>query len=292
MTKFESILAATDFSNGGRFAAERAAVLAAATGVRSGGLLHVLESSWLDLLKEFASLSPALEQQLAEEAMHALETMAGEIRERRGFALAPLLRVGKALDAIIQVGADFDVLVLGAHGAHPIRELALGTTATRILRKCHQSVVVVKQEPRGPYERVLVATDFSPYSARALDLARAVAPRAALHLAHVFDVPFEGKLHYARVSEEMIHEYRVKARIEADAEMRRFVEASGLASHPPVAVIEHGYAPAALRERARSMNADLVVVGRHGKSVTEELLLGSVTVHLLAEVHCDVLVVQ
>lgn len=34
------------------------------------------------------------------------------------------------------------------------------------------------------------------------------------------------------------------------------------------------------------------MVGRQGKSLTEQLLLGSVTLHLLAECECDVLVAQ
>jgi nucleotide-binding universal stress UspA family protein len=34
------------------------------------------------------------------------------------------------------------------------------------------------------------------------------------------------------------------------------------------------------------------VVGKLGKSLTGELFLGSVTLHLLAESDCDVLVVQ
>ena len=38
-------------------------------------------------------------------------------------------------------------------------------------------------------------------------------------------------------------------------------------------------------------DADLVVVGKHGTHITEELLLGSVTKHVLAEAQGDVLIV-
>ena len=38
-------------------------------------------------------------------------------------------------------------------------------------------------------------------------------------------------------------------------------------------------------------DADLIVVGKHGTHITEELLLGSVTKHVLAEAQGDVLVV-
>jgi nucleotide-binding universal stress UspA family protein len=38
-------------------------------------------------------------------------------------------------------------------------------------------------------------------------------------------------------------------------------------------------------------DADLIVVGKHGTHFAEELLLGSVTKHVLAESQCDVMVV-
>ena len=41
----------------------------------------------------------------------------------------------------------------------------------------------------------------------------------------------------------------------------------------------------------QEVDADLIVVGKHGSHIAEELLLGSVTKHVLAESQCDVLVI-
>lgn len=38
-------------------------------------------------------------------------------------------------------------------------------------------------------------------------------------------------------------------------------------------------------ELKQEQNCDLIVMGRHGESALEELLLGSVTKHVLAESH-------
>lgn len=38
------------------------------------------------------------------------------------------------------------------------------------------------------------------------------------------------------------------------------------------------------------MDADLIVMGKHGRSALEELLLGSVTEHVLAYSGCDVFI--
>ena len=40
----------------------------------------------------------------------------------------------------------------------------------------------------------------------------------------------------------------------------------------------------------QEVNADLIVVGKHGSHIAEELLIGSVTKHVLAESQCDLLV--
>ncbi|KFB69963.1 MAG: Universal stress protein family protein [Candidatus Accumulibacter vicinus] len=39
------------------------------------------------------------------------------------------------------------------------------------------------------------------------------------------------------------------------------------------------------------VDADLLVVGKHGSHMADKLLLGSVTKHVLAESQCDVLVI-
>ena len=43
-------------------------------------------------------------------------------------------------------------------------------------------------------------------------------------------------------------------------------------------------------ENEQSHDCDLVVLGKHGQSATADLLLGSVTKHVLAEGSADVLV--
>ncbi len=46
----------------------------------------------------------------------------------------------------------------------------------------------------------------------------------------------------------------------------------------------------AIGEQEIEQDCDLIVVGKHGRNMIEDLLLGSVTSHVLAESLCDVLV--
>ncbi|MDO9438497.1 universal stress protein [Hydrogenophaga sp.] len=52
----------------------------------------------------------------------------------------------------------------------------------------------------------------------------------------------------------------------------------------------YGDAATCILEQAEEQGADLIVLGKHGIGMTEELLLGSVTQHVLAQARSDVLV--
>jgi nucleotide-binding universal stress UspA family protein len=290
MARIESILAATDFSDDAARAAERAALLAAATGASQLVLLHVLDRSWLDALRERFHADPALGERLVAEASGRLDALASALAPRAGLTPTARVETGGVADGVLAAAATADLLVLGAKGVHPMRDLAIGSTAHRLLRRVGTPVLVVKRSPRGQYRRLLVAVDFSPHSARALAWGRVVAPRAPLDLVHLFEVPFEPQMRYAGVGEAVIYAYRQQAKDAAREEMERFIAAAG-PSADVSRIIAHGYAPAGLLDRSRELGADLIVAGKRGKSAVEEAFLGSVTQHLLAGARCDVLVV-
>ena len=60
------------------------------------------------------------------------------------------------------------------------------------------------------------------------------------------------------------------------------------AVHP---MVEYGHAPVVMAEQRQRFYPDLVVVGRRGEAAEVEVLLGSVTKHIVYEAGCDVLVV-
>ncbi len=292
MGRIRSILAATDFSQDSRYAAERAAILGSALAIPRGVLVHVLEQSWLDTLKQFVSSSAQVKLGIVDGVSRSLTELVEEIRQMSGFSFTPQILTGNTLDAIVEAAADFNLLVLGAHGRHPVRALALGTTSQRLLGKIRLPVLVVKSKPVRPYRRVLVAVDFSENSRKALEYGLIIAPQAKIILAHVFESLFEMKMVSVGVSTEIIEEYRTKARLGAEAQMTQFIHKAGMDPFRLVRVVEHGNAHAKLPEITQKLVPDLIVVGKHGKWRIEELLLGSVTLHVLAESFCDVLVVE
>jgi nucleotide-binding universal stress UspA family protein len=291
MNTIRTILATTDLSGPARHAVERAAWLARE---RSGSHLticHVFSLSALESIRRMVEPGAGdLERSLLAEAELSLGKLAHELEQRHGTAPATRLSVGRALDEIPAAAEelDADLLAMGARGAHFVRELLLGSTTERVLRRTRRPVLAVKQPPHEPYRRVLVPVDFSEYSVPALRLAQAVAPGAEITLLHAFEVELEGRMRFAGVTEDVIRHYLSRARQGATEGMQALLARLGPGPFAPAVV--HGPATTCILEAEQNTGADLIVMGKHGQSVMEELLIGSVTKHLLAHSACDVLV--
>lgn len=276
--KIRSILVATDFSAYAAHAALRAGRLARELGATRAVLMHVAPRLAFS----------AGDRARAQRALRAeLAATARGIRARTGAAFGVRLAQGNVVETLAKAAARFDLLVLGAQGRHPLRDFALGTTAERLLRKVRRPVLFVKARPAAPYRDVLAPVDFSPDADAALELARGLAPQAQLSALHAFEVPIEGKLRFAGVAEDRVLEYRRQARQRALADMRKLLAPLGERSS---ALVVHGYPPQVITRTQGELGADLVAIGKHGRSALEDLLLGSVTLRTLASVACDVLV--
>jgi nucleotide-binding universal stress UspA family protein len=134
--------------------------------------------------------------------------------------------------------------------------------------------------------------DFSPASAQAIRLGRQLAPTAEIVLLHTFELPYEGKLRFAGVEDGVIHGYIETARRERRQQLHQLAASAGLASGEYAPLVRHGDPAQLIAAVEQEQACDLVIVGKHGQHLAEELLLGSVTKHVLAESQCDVLVIN
>jgi len=287
-----SILVATDFSRNAGQAVSRALALADELGIDALRLLHVVEAPWLGALQQWIGLSDASRQGLVEEAQRSMAALVASIEAGSDRRVAAEVAVGALLDTVIERAAQADLLVVGARGQHPVRDFAIGTTGERLLRKRRGSMLVVRRSPARRYRRVLAPVDFSVHAPRVLAHAATIAPTARIEVLHAFELPFEGKLRSAGVPVAEIHHSRQQARAQAVERLAALVAAAGIETTRVQRRIEHGYAPRVIVDAARESRADLIVIGKHGESIVEDLLLGSVTLHVLGEARCDVLVVS
>jgi nucleotide-binding universal stress UspA family protein len=285
-----SILAAVDFSPQARHAAQRAAEIARRLGCPLS-LLHVVPGAPLAQLRQWLGGDDAPAQRLLDDAARQVGELAAALAAG-GAAPSGLALPGAPVDEILRQteAVNARLLVLGARGTGYLRHLVLGSTAERLLRRSARPLLVVRQTPHEPYRRVLVAVDFSAWSAASVALARAVAPDATLLLASVFQVPFEEKLRFAGVDETTIAQYRRQGRVETTQRLHDLAAAAGLGAAQWEPCVMEGDPSLCLVQAEQERDCDLVVLGKHGVSAAVDLLLGSTTKHVLAEGQADVLV--
>lgn len=285
-----AVIAATDFSVGADLAVQRAARLAREQACPLA-LLHVLSQDWLSTLQQWLGNRPPVEHLIAD-VQAALQREADALVAEVPQGVHACVVAGHPVQTLARWAGEGAArcLVLGARGQGGVQRLLLGTTAERLLRKAQCPVLVVRQSAAQPYQRVLVPVDFSPWSAPTLALVDTMAPHALVELLHVYTVPFEEKLRFAGVDDDTIAHYRERTRAQAHARLLALAHEQGWSpSRYRVHLYEGDAAPAVVRS-AQEWGCDLVALGKHGQGVAEELLLGSVTKHVVAEASCDVLV--
>jgi nucleotide-binding universal stress UspA family protein len=170
-----------------------------------------------------------------------------------------------------------------------------GSVALDVVRHAPGAVLIARRSPSGP---VVGATDFSDPSLPALHVAASEARTrgSALHLFHAFDIglftlghaPAAAMPYLAGSSPialEGLDALRRIARERLDDTLREV----GVAGQTAVV---SGSAADSIVRYAESVNAELVVVGTHGRSGLQRLTLGSTAASVIESAPCSVLVVR
>ena len=109
---------------------------------------------------------------------------------------------------------------------------------------------------------------------------------------HAYEVPFEARLRLAGASDEDIESHRLSVEKKAAADIGVLWRQVGGARQGFGQIIERGSPAVVIGKQQQSLNADLIVIGKHGGAGVGPFALGSVTRRVLAELGCDVLVLQ
>jgi len=291
--KVKRILAATDLSSGSVLAVDRGFLLARSLGAQYTVIHAINMDSFTPLRELFGAKADAVGDSIVNAATEQLKESVSESLTKGNLEADLRIENGDAAAVITHFAenTDTDLVVLGAHGSGFLQRMLIGSTASRLLRKSKRPVLVVKQEPHRNYKRVLLAIDFSPASEYAIQLVRELVPAAHIVLLHTFDVPLQGQLRYAGVNEDFIEQFRAEAQTRATHKLRDLAAAAGLSPMNHSEIVAYGDATRNIIEYEEKMRCDLIVLGKHGTHVTEELLFGSTTKRVLAESNSDVLVV-
>lgn len=295
---FRQILVPSDLSPGAdralsrawQIAAQHNAVLTALHVVEPVGGPGVPRAAW----ERLAKTPEVAEQALRHEAEAALRRQLGHNQTPRPSSVDILTRVGDPLPQILEEVRErsTDLVVLGAHGRHSMRDRLLGTMAESVVRCAACSVLVVRIKPAYRYKRVLVPVDFSDVSRKALMLARRLAPVAKLLVMHAYEYRSEDRLHADGTTNDQWRAIRQERELKLGQELRSFVGTAGLDSDAVTPVIRYGNPSITIVRATIDLAADLIAIGTSNIDGMGSLLLGSIARHTLREARCDVLAVH
>ncbi len=227
-----------------------------------------------------------------------LNAQAASIRDQ-GVRCSAHLIEGIPWHEIVEAVASFDadLIVVGTRGRTGLKHLVMGSVAERVSRHATCPVLTVKADAsRGGIrpDVVVVPTDFSPTARQALKLAEQIAATmgpSRLILAHAYYVPVE--LEMLVSSEASGYDGLLLGRISeaATAELERILEDVQDAGMSVEYVSRHGTPEHVVADVARENDADLIVMGTHGRTGVSRMLMGSVAEYVVRMAPCPVLTV-
>jgi nucleotide-binding universal stress UspA family protein len=197
-----------------------------------------------------------------------------------------LVRSGEPAREIAEAATERRArMIVVGRGRHAgLDRLFGGESVLRMLQLGDAPVLAVEETLTSPPRRVVIATDFSPFSLYAAQVAMSVvAPDALVWLLHV-GPPFDESVPYLH---DRAVEYREQAST-AFAHMRAALRRGTLQFESEVLT---GSAPDQLLRFVTDHKADLVVSATHGYGFFRRMVLGSVAATLIRQAPCSVLIV-
>ena len=199
---------------------------------------------------------------------------------RRGIASETILRRGIDPHVEIVTAAEkhgSDVIVMGRRGKRGLMQRMIGDATTKVVGRARCSVLVVPEGAGMWQERILLATDGSRFSDAAAVAAAKIAGLCKLAvtvISTVRDSFSEERAAQADEAAKRIHDHFAERGIEVDM------------------VVLRGNPEKLILETAAERGADLIVMGTHGRTGWERVMVGSVAESVIGESKIPVLAVK
>jgi nucleotide-binding universal stress UspA family protein len=188
-----------------------------------------------------------------------------------------------------------ELLVVGTHGHTGLDWFLLGSVAQRVIRIADVDVLVARNRHPSPgtYRRILVGTDFSDSSARALDRALTLAaPDAEIDVVHFYHHAPHAEL-YDSVRESVGIDLNESMMAELTRAGQSFIGQRLGDGRPTVRFYATAEAPLpGLIHWLERQSFDLVALGSHGRRGFRRFMLGSVAEAVARRSPCSTLIAR
>lgn len=287
------ILAAIDFTPSCRCALQEAVLRAAQDGATVTAV-HVMDEFLLHELKKNLSVDDGV---LVHEWRQRLEKFVAETEGAAGLVECEI-RLGHPYTGLVQACQHHqaDLLVMGAKGSRnePGR---IGVIAAKCIRKAPVDVLVVREDARGPFRKIVACVDFSENSAKAVQHALRIATQdgASVDCLYVFQSVIAMSLDYGGLMPSMTGAVDPEAQAHWEKRLDEFLDpVVGGQSAVPVnrVVTERVNIREAILDYISKTEASLVVLGTRGKTGLREFLIGTTAENIVQHAPCSILAVK
>jgi nucleotide-binding universal stress UspA family protein len=284
---YETILVGFDESP-----ASKPAVIEASNWIRRhGGKLILVHAIFFET-EEFSFAPDQQEKRVkvGEKAcIQAKEMIAAEF----GIEAEYLLCEGESTDVIIDVamGKKADLIVLGTFGRKGLKRLLMGSVISDVIGKSPVDVLVVKkpcEKCTGEYGSLLVPFDGSEFSKRALVRACQLSKSDGSSITVLYVIP---------QYEEMVEFFKTESiRKSLSREAEKIIGAAAAIAASEGATVQkeiaEGHSADRIIETAIKNNRDLIIMGSHGHSGIDKVIIGSTAERVVANASCPILLVK
>lgn len=306
MKPFRNILVGVDLSAGDRLAAttlsipvkaaiRRAIWLASQTGAKVTFLASLeLDAHTLELLHQEIGKPSHNVDDMAREVLAEIVKQA----EAEGVSATSHLAFGKSWKEIIGYSVEHknDLVIVGIRDRSRAKRVLFGSTAMKLIHFCPSPVWVVRPDPNWDDLKILVATDFSPVSQTALEIAvgGAELSGADIHLLHSIEEHAERELMQQDADEAKLAQAREKERAEAEQKLRDHlasVETNTLKKDITLH-LETGPASEAILKLIDEYKIDLLVMGTQARGGIKGMFIGNTAEKLLPDIPCALMAIK
>jgi len=176
-----------------------------------------------------------------------------------------------------------DMIIIGTHGRTGLKRLMMGSVTAKVIGHAPCNVLVVPLHAKVECRNILIATDGSRYSDAAASEAIGIAKRCGGSLIVLSVALSDKEIILPEDDEEMML---------AKDNVKKIVELAEKESIKPEGLTAIGKPYEAIVQTAKQKHADLIVVGSHGITGLDRLLMGSVTERVIGHSESAVLVVR
>jgi nucleotide-binding universal stress UspA family protein len=221
-----------------------------------------------------------------------LDAAAAWVREQApDLSCVQTSRMGQPADVLAAASEGADIVVLGRRGLGSAASAVLGSVSNRLAIHAKCPLVIVGEGEFPTAGSIVVGVDASEFGTNALRFAIAEAGvrRTSVKAVAAYEVQHPA----LQADPELMARMRAEVTAEAEATITRALEAARSTDNASVSVdpvaVEGRAAEAIL---AHAEDAQLIVVGTHGKGLVRRVLLGSVSRQVLNDAPRPVAVVD